>query len=52
MRRISLSFKETVRDLLLYEFLQEMKETRSPSQYVKDLVEADKNYIEWRNQNG
>lgn len=52
MRRISLSFKETVRDLLLYEFLQEMKETRSPSQYVKDLVEADKNYIEWRENNG
>lgn len=35
------SFKETLRDITLYNFIQEQKDTLGVSTYIKMLVEKD-----------
>lgn len=44
-----ISFKETVRDLSIYNFLnEEIKETIGVSAYVKMLIEKDEAYQEYK----
>ena len=50
--KLQLSFKENVRDLDLYNFLNdEIKETLGISTYIKLLIENDVKYQEYKKNN-
>ena len=50
--KLALSFKENVRDLDLYNFLNdEIKETLGISTYIKLLIENDVKYQEYKKNN-
>lgn len=47
------SFKENVRDLSMYNFLnEEIKETLGISTYIKMLIEKDETYISYKERVG
>lgn len=50
--KLQLSFKENIRDLDLYNFLNdEIKETLGISTYIKLLIENDVKYQEYKKNN-
>lgn len=50
--KLQLSFKENVRDISMYNFLNEdIKDTLGISAYIKMLVEKDEVYIAYKQKN-